>query len=58
MKTKKILRRVWTNDDVRTLKQFSKARTPIVKVSKKMKRTIGALRVEATQLGIGLGHQR
>jgi hypothetical protein len=31
---------------------------PIVKVSKKMKRTIGALRVKATQLGIGLAHQR
>jgi hypothetical protein len=55
---KKVIRRAWTKDDVRTLKHHSKARTPVVKVSKQMKRTIGALRVKATQLGISLGHQR
>jgi len=58
MKTKKVLRRAWTKADVKELKSHSKARTPIVKVSKQMKRTIGALRAKATQLGIGLGHQR
>ena len=36
----------------------SKARTPIVKISKQMKRTIGALRQQALKLGIGLGHRR
>ena len=42
-KVKKVVRREWT---------------PIEKISKETKRTIGALRVKASQLGIGLGHQR
>ena len=48
----------WTKDDRRILKAHSKAKTPVVKVSKQMKRTIGALRQQALKLGIGLGHQR
>ena len=48
----------WTNGDYRTLKAPSKARTPVIKISKQMKRTIGALRQQALKLGIGLGHQR
>ena len=48
----------WTKDDRRALKAHSKARTPVVKISKQMKRTIGALRQQALKLGIGLGHQR
>ena len=48
----------WTKDDFRTLKAHSKARTPVVKVSKVMKRTVGALRRKAGILGIGLGERR
>jgi hypothetical protein len=48
----------WTKEDHRTLKAHSKAKTPVVKISKQMKRTIGALRQQALKLGIGLGHQR
>jgi hypothetical protein len=48
----------WTKDDVKTLKAHSKARTPVVKVSKAMKRSEGALRRKAGILGIGLGHNR
>jgi hypothetical protein len=48
----------WTKGDHRTLKAHSKAKTPVVKISKQMKRTIGALRQQALKLGIGLGHQR
>ena len=56
---KKVRRRVpWTQGDCRTLKAHSKAKTPVVKISKQMKRTIGALRQQALKLGIGLGHQR
>jgi hypothetical protein len=55
---KKITKRLWTNDDYRTLKSHSKAKTPVVKISKQMKRTVGALRQQALKLGIGLGHQR
>jgi hypothetical protein len=51
-------RREWTAADLRNLKAHSKARTPVVKISKEMKRTIGALRQKALVLGIGLGHQR
>jgi hypothetical protein len=53
-----VKRKRWSKDDHRTLKAHSKAKTPIVKVSKEMKRTIGALRQQALKLGIGLGHQR
>ena len=58
---KKAVRRVikpWTKDDVKTLKAHSKARTPVTKVSKVMKRTVGALRRRAGILGVGLGHRR
>ncbi|MCA6112956.1 hypothetical protein [Bradyrhizobium cenepequi] len=57
-KKKNAPRRDWTSADLRELKKYSKARTPVEKVSKAMKRTIGALRVKASQLGLGLGHQR
>ena len=61
VKAAKSTRRVvkpWTKDDFRTLKAHSKARTPVVKVSKVMKRTVGALRRKAGILGIGLGERR
>jgi len=59
MANKKAVRRIrWTKDDYRTLKTHSKAKTPVVKISKQMKRTVGALRQKALKLGIGLGHQR
>lgn len=48
----------WTKDDFRALKAHSKARTPVVKVSRVMKRTVGALRRKAGILGIGLGERR
>ncbi len=47
----------WTKDDVRSLKAHSKARTPVEKISKEMKRTVGALRRRAGILGIGLGER-
>ena len=57
--SKKIIKRArWTKEDYRTLKAHSKARTPVVKISKQMKRTVGALRQQAFKLGIGVGHQR
>jgi hypothetical protein len=51
-------RREWTKADLRDLKAHSKAKTPVNKISKATKRTAGALRAKAFQLGIGLGHQR
>jgi hypothetical protein len=58
MAKKATKRAPWTKEDRRALKAHSKAKTPIVKIAKEMKRTIGALRQQAIRLGIGLGHQR
>jgi hypothetical protein len=57
-KTKSAVRKPYMTEDVKLLKQHSKARTPIVKISKQMKRSVGSLRQKALGLGIGLGHQR
>jgi hypothetical protein len=58
-KAKKTLKRIpYTKDDLKTLKAHSRARTPIAKVAKQMKRSIPALRTKAHAMGIGLGHQR
>jgi hypothetical protein len=51
-------RKEYTKDDVKLLKAHSKARTPVGKLSKLMKRSEGSLRQKARTLGIGLGHQR
>lgn len=55
---KKPVRRPFTKDDVKALRAHSKARTPVAKIAKQMKRTEGSLRQKALKLGIGLGHQR
>lgn len=55
---KKIVRKPFTKDDVKALKAHSKARTPVAKIAKQMKRTEGSLRQKAIKLGIGLGHMR
>jgi hypothetical protein len=55
---KKIVRREYSKADVKELRAHSKARTPIDKVAKLTKRTVGSLRQKALRLGIGLGHQR
>jgi hypothetical protein len=51
-------RSAWTKGHHAELRKHSKARTPVAKISKAMKRTVGALRQQALKLGIGLGHQR
>ncbi len=48
----------YSKDDIKALKAHSKARTPLKKISKEMKRTEGSLRQKALNLGIGLGHRR
>ncbi|ABD89561.1 hypothetical protein [Rhodopseudomonas palustris] len=58
-KTKpKITRREYTKEDVKELRAHSKAKTPVAKIAKLTKRTVGSLRQKALKLGIGLGHQR
>ena len=51
-------RREWTRADLKELRDHSKARTPVVKIAKLTKRTVGALRQKALHLGLGLGHRR
>jgi hypothetical protein len=57
-KAARTVRKAWTKEDVRGLKAHSKGRTRVEKISKQMKRTVGALRQKALSLGIPLGHQR
>jgi hypothetical protein len=57
-KTKAVVRREYTKADVRELRAHSMARTPVVKIAKLTKRSIGSLRQKALKLGIGLGHHR
>jgi hypothetical protein len=57
-KIKRRTRREWTKEDVREIKRHSRARTPVARMSKLMKRTVGALRQKALHLGLSLGHRR
>ena len=57
-KTKRAKRREWTKEDIREIKGHSRARTSVAKMSKVMKRTAGALRQKAFDLGLPLGHRR
>jgi hypothetical protein len=55
---KRTKRREWTKENVRELKAYSRSKTPVTKISKLTKRTVGALRVKAFQMGLSLGHRR
>ena len=57
-KKKTPVRAPWTKEDLRQIKGYSKARTPVVDVAKAMKRTEAAVRQKAKTIGIGLGHRR
>jgi len=57
-KKKVVVRREYTKAEVKELRAHSKARTPVAKIAKLAKRSVGALRQKALALGIGLGHQR
>jgi hypothetical protein len=55
---KRTKRREWTKENLRELKAHSRSRTPVKKISKLTKRTVGALRQKAFQMGLSLGHRR
>jgi len=57
-KARRRKRVAWSKADLRELKQYSRAKTPVVKIAKAMKRTQGALRQKAFALGLRLGHRR
>jgi hypothetical protein len=56
-KTKRA-RKEWTKDDLRSLKQYSREKLPVKKISRLLSRTEGALRTKAHTMGIALGHRR
>jgi hypothetical protein len=56
--TKRSKRREWTKENMRELKAHSRSKTPVAEISKLTKRTEGALRQRAFQMGLSLGHQR
>jgi hypothetical protein len=55
---KAVVRREYTKADVKELRVHSKAKTPVVKIAKLTKRSVGSLRQKAIRLGIKLGHRR
>jgi hypothetical protein len=54
-KSRKIV--AWTKADLADLRKHSKAKTPIAKVAKAMKRTPSALRQKARALGVKIGER-
>jgi hypothetical protein len=57
-KAKKRVAREYTKADEKELRAHSKAKTPVVKIAKLTKRSVGSLRQKASELGIKLGHRR
>jgi hypothetical protein len=55
---KMVVRREYTKADVKELRAHSRTKTPVVKIAKLTKRSVGSLRQKALKLGIGLGHRR
>jgi len=53
-KKKTVVRREYTKADVKELRAHSKAKTPVVKIAKLTKRSVGSLRQKALKLGIRL----
>jgi len=48
----------WTRQHVQELRAHSRAKTPVAKISKLTRRTVPALRMKASELGLSLGHRR
>jgi hypothetical protein len=57
-KTKTAKRVAWTKAHEKDLRSHSKQKTAVAKMAKLTKRTVGALRQKALQLGLPLGHRR
>ena len=51
MAKKQIARRAWTSLDVRELKSLAKKKIGVAKISKALKRTVGATAVKAAHAG-------
>lgn len=54
MPKKKIKRKPWSNEDVRELKSLARQKMPAPKLARRFKRTVGAIRQKALQVGVSL----
>jgi len=54
MAKKKVARRAWSKEDVRTLKTMAKSKAGVNKISKALKRTVAATMAKASMLGVSL----
>jgi hypothetical protein len=50
-KKRRVVRRAWSKEDVRTLKTMAKSKAGVTKISKALKRTVCATAVKAHQIG-------
>ena len=55
---RRVKRAPWTKSHIAELRKYSKDKLPVKKISRLMKRTVGALRQKARGLGIRLDHRR
>jgi hypothetical protein len=53
-KKKKVTRRPWSKDDIKTLKTMAKQKSGRNKIAKSLKRTPAAVMVKASMLGVSL----
>jgi hypothetical protein len=53
-KKKKVVRRPWSKDDVRTLKTMARDKQGVTKIAKALKRSPGATSVMAAKRGVSL----
>jgi len=56
-KKKKVVRRPWTKDDLRTLKTMARDKQGVDRIAKALKRTVGATRAMAVKRGISLSRR-
>jgi hypothetical protein len=47
-------RRAWTTANVRELKTLAKKKTPVARIARTLKRTVGATRQKAFSIGLSL----
>jgi hypothetical protein len=53
-KKRTIKRRAWTPEDVKEFKSLARAKTPAAKIAHRFRRTEGAIRQKALDLGVSL----
>ena len=54
MKKRKVVRRAWSKEDVRTLKTMAKSKAGVAKIAKALKRTTRAVENKSYLLGVSL----